>query len=276
MTKQLWFFALLAIQFTASSQIIVGDVIAAKEFDLIPLNGAKIDKSRITVIDFWSTWCTPCIASFPHLTSIQKSFQKKVQIIAVSDESEINVANFLKKKNFSLDFFVDTTKSLFRLFDIESRPLTAVVTPDGKLQWIGNSANLASVLNEVLSGAENITTKIDYSNEKYYSSASSKPLGEMLYTYQISKSSPNDEYVAKTQKGTFADSAINIFYRSASITEVIQDLLNVSDMQLTSTRTDLDSISINITAKSTTARISYNEEKENILSDLQKIHNSQF
>jgi thiol-disulfide isomerase/thioredoxin len=41
---------------------------------------------KLLIIDFWATWCTPCIASFPKLDSLQQKFQDKIQILLVTDE----------------------------------------------------------------------------------------------------------------------------------------------------------------------------------------------
>ena len=179
MKKILCILTFLTIQYAAPCQIKVGSIIAAKELNLTSVNQTKIDRSKIIVLIFWATWCHPCIASFPHLADIQWSFQKKVQIIAVSDEPEIKVLNFLNKRKFALDFFMDGSKKLFNLFNIESRPLSAVVTQDGKLQWVGNSSDLELVLNEVVYGKGDINSlkfKIDNSNEKYYSATLPNPL----------------------------------------------------------------------------------------------------
>lgn len=264
----------LIIQTALQGQVKIGERVQLKHTNLTPLKNAVIDTSKIIVLDFWATWCAPCIASFPHLDSLQESFKKNVQIVALSDESVIKVSRFLEKRKFSFDFFIDQKKALFKLFDIESRPLTAVLHPDGTLLWVGHSGELGSILNNVINQKKIVTNSlktIDYSYQKYYSSIQIDEREKSLYTYQISKSRETDKYEAKTQKGALADSAINIYYRAVSISEIIQDLLGASDLQVINNRIDLDTILINITAKSALKSISYRKEKEKIVSDLQGI-----
>jgi hypothetical protein len=84
-------------------------------------------------------------------------------------------------------------------------------------------------------------------------------------------SDAKDEYEAKTQKGTYLDSAINIYYRAASIAEILQDLMNLSDLQFTNNRIELDTIMINLTAISNSTNITYKNEIDHIINDLQKV-----
>lgn len=221
------------------------------------------------VLDFWATWCTPCIAAFPHLDTLQSVYRDKIQIVAVSDESPGKVEKYLQKRQHNFSFFTDDSKTLFKLFAVDSRPMTAVLQPDGTLIWIGNSKDLA----EVIENPNSIhLLTVDALYRKYY--AENSPQQEKyLYNYQVSRSSPDDEFAAKTQKGLKEDSPINIFYRSASIVEIVQDLLDVADLQITNNRLDLDTVLINLTANSVSEKMSYKIEKGKIIDDLQRLFN---
>ncbi len=53
---------------------------------------------NVYVVEFWATWCGPCIASMPHLVEVQKKFAEKgVQIVSISDEDLPTVQGFLAK-----------------------------------------------------------------------------------------------------------------------------------------------------------------------------------
>lgn len=274
MVRVYYAFVLLFFSSTISGQVKVGERVLLEEMKLQPVTASTIDKSKFLVIDFWATWCAPCIASFPHLDSLQKKYAASVQIVAVSDESNIKVSNFLAQKKYSFDFYIDPQKNLFNLFDIQIRPTTCILQPDGTLIWIGDAADVEAMLEECTKqgGISNQSPpNPGYSFQKYYDNAIPDEEDNSLYQYQISISNAKDEYEAKTQKGSYADSSINIYYRAVPITEILQDLLNVSDLQLTNNRPELDTMLINLTAISNTNGISYNNEVENIIADLQKI-----
>src|SRR5262245_61215466 len=51
---------------------------------------------KVVILEFWATWCAPCVGSIPHLNDLAEQFKDKpVQFIAVTDEREEVVQNFL-------------------------------------------------------------------------------------------------------------------------------------------------------------------------------------
>ncbi len=58
----------------------------------------EFEPGKVYVVEFWATWCGPCVASMPHLAELQKTYASKgVQIVSISDEDLETVEKFLKR-----------------------------------------------------------------------------------------------------------------------------------------------------------------------------------
>ena len=67
------------------------------------IKGEKVkefEADKVYVVEFWATWCGPCIASMPHLSELQEKYADyDVKFISVSDEDLQTVVSFLFKEN---------------------------------------------------------------------------------------------------------------------------------------------------------------------------------
>src|SRR5262245_61261500 len=53
-------------------------------------------RGQVVVLEFWATWCAPCVAQIPHLNALAKKFENRpLQIISISDEDREPVVGFL-------------------------------------------------------------------------------------------------------------------------------------------------------------------------------------
>lgn len=70
-------------------------------------------RGKLVLLDFWATWCSGCIEYLPHLDSLQKRFEEKIQIIPVTDERTEKIHTFLRQniigENLDLPIVTDDT-----------------------------------------------------------------------------------------------------------------------------------------------------------------------
>src|SRR5690554_3491817 len=54
-------------------------------------------KDKLIILDFWATWCAPCIQMIPRMDNLQKKYEDKIQFVSVTSQSADEVIPFLKK-----------------------------------------------------------------------------------------------------------------------------------------------------------------------------------
>lgn len=113
----------------------------------------KFESGRIYIVEFWGTWCPPCVKSIPHLSEIAKKYGSDVTVIGIAaSESEktglAGVEAFLEKNDPSMDYIVafDSTGETKKLWmDAAKRlgiPSSFVVDRNGVIAYIGHPGNL--------------------------------------------------------------------------------------------------------------------------------------
>lgn len=260
--------------FAQNNHIKIGDTLRLESYQLTALNNTGLQKDKPLVIDFWATWCGPCIAAFPHLDEITTKYKNNVQVIVLSDEKSERVNNFIKNNNYNFDYFIDNNKSVFTLFQIDARPLTCFIDPTGKLLWVGDSKNLEQVIEDYLlnnSVGSNIATGALAG--KFYTTNEVPVKSNNLMLYQIGYSIDPDNYFVRSQKGHRVDSAINIEYRGVTVSELLQDMLNLPVLQFTNTVEKLDTIYIDLIAISENPAMTYKVVTGKIKTDLGLLFN---
>ena len=134
----------------------------------------SFEKGKVYVVDFWATWCGPCIAAMPHLSGLARKYKGKVTFSAVSvlEARETTGATTEKLKAFvngmgrKMDFNVAAEDTAFtvhdwiRDFDMEYIPATFIINAEGRVAWFGNPHGLDTVLRKVLNNTWDINEEL--------------------------------------------------------------------------------------------------------------------
>jgi len=89
-------------------------------------------KGKVLFINFWATWCPPCIAEMGQLQKLYNDFGNDVVFLFVSNEDIRPVASFMEKKGYSLPVYVPLTEYPSD-FSTNSIPTTFIVSKNGEL-----------------------------------------------------------------------------------------------------------------------------------------------
>jgi len=93
-------------------------------------------RGQVVVLEFWATWCGPCVELLPHMNKMVDSFAgRPVRFISVTDESRAAVEFFTKTHPMKAWIGLDPGAAAFKAFAVDSRPQVFVIDPYGRV-WI--------------------------------------------------------------------------------------------------------------------------------------------
>ena len=122
-------------------------------FDLETVDGKKVEvtnklnKKKIILVNFWATWCPPCIKEIPDLLNLEKRFKKDIEIIFVSVDANPTkvIPKFLKKNELeNFQTYIDKKLSLTKELEVKVMPTTLIITEgpyemsrvEGYIDWL--------------------------------------------------------------------------------------------------------------------------------------------
>jgi thiol-disulfide isomerase/thioredoxin len=122
-------------------------------------SGSKVDfaksKGKVIIVNYWATWCPPCIAEMPSFQELYTDYKDEVEFYFISGEDHETTNNFLKRKGYNF--------SSYRMLSEDPKPLdgytlpstyvidingTIVVDKKGAADW--NSQNFRNLLSQLL------------------------------------------------------------------------------------------------------------------------------
>ena len=100
-------------------------------------------RQTITIIDFFGTWCAPCIKALPELAAYKTKFKEDISILLVSTEAEAKLLKFISSRQpFAFPMVVDYDNRFTNAFSPPSYPYTVVLDKNLKILSITNAADL--------------------------------------------------------------------------------------------------------------------------------------
>ncbi len=116
----------------------------APDLSLTQLDGKKFDlasqRGSVVVLDYWATWCAPCIQSLPHLEEMSQDktlAAKGLKMFANNDqEATGDVDKFVKAHNLTLAVPLDPAGDFEKKYLVQSMPTTVIVGRDGVIREV--------------------------------------------------------------------------------------------------------------------------------------------
>jgi len=99
-------------------------------------------KGQVTVVNFWASWCPPCVKEIPSLNNLRKIMQgEKFELVSVNyGEHKQTVQDFMKKVDVDFPVLLDTSGEYSAKWKVLVFPSTFIIGPDGKIKYGVNAA----------------------------------------------------------------------------------------------------------------------------------------
>ncbi len=134
----------------------------APDFTLKDVNGKSVTlsslKGKIVVLDFWATWCGPCLRSFPAMNKLANEYKNSEDVVFlfintwenVKDKVQ-NVKDFAKKNNYKLEFLIDADNKAVTAYKVTGIPTKVFIGRDGNIRMrsVGFAGNTDQLVTEV-------------------------------------------------------------------------------------------------------------------------------
>ena len=173
----IWILAIALILFTPIgfyARVLVGKVFATsadivdvekrktlKDYDwqMKDLYGNSLDfsemKGKVVLVNFWATWCPPCVAEMPSLNDLYQDYQDKIAFVFVASDERKKVNTYLNRKDYNFPVYFETSSTPDLLIS-RSIPATYILSSSGEIvvaetgaaDW--NSRSTRKLLDELL------------------------------------------------------------------------------------------------------------------------------
>ena len=137
--------------FDPENEVYTGDL--APDFSVQLLNGDTFTLSEhrgtVVVLDFWATWCGPCVAKMPTIQALSEQFEDRVIFVGMNvGEPQSRVQEFIDERGFTFPIGLDNNGYIHRnLYPSPGVPYMVIINGDGMITatFLGGGVGLQEI-----------------------------------------------------------------------------------------------------------------------------------
>ncbi len=169
----------------------------------------RFEKGMVYIIEFWATWCRPCKAAMPHLSTLSDKYKDSVTVLGINILESKNtptekIKKFVDSMGQNMNYRVAVQDSNFMEIDwflaagggkYLGIPTTFVINKEGRIAWIGHPKDLENNLSKILNNTWDIKGALNKRNLTQRLKELDDSLNNVLYKYR------DDDRIKPVKKG---------------------------------------------------------------------------
>ena len=105
-------------------------------WNLVDMEGKRVDfnqfKGKKILINFWATWCPPCIAEMPSMQALYDDYEDKVVFLFITNDEDAAISKFLSKHEYTFPIYREGSEAP-KLLHTNSLPTTYLINETGEI-----------------------------------------------------------------------------------------------------------------------------------------------
>lgn len=207
--------------------IIIRNIINApvKQLDV------QAQNTKLLILNFWGTWCGPCLPEMDTLSKLQRHNNSKIQVIGISDEPVSRLENYLKRKPSYVWLASDTTMNLYRQFAFNYVGQSAIINMQNRIVTLVRTDSINQSFVDRLIKNQSIPSSAETGNKQntdvnLFGVDSTLAFQVSWSAYRAGVSSMSKTYLKSSFEGRRRT------YTNLCLTSIIRDAYNVSPQQM--------------------------------------------
>jgi len=187
---------------------------------------------KLVLLDFWATWCRPCVASIPKLNEEVGKYGDKIRFISITNETSDRVKPFLAQKSMKSSVVCDDKNTTFKTYGVASIPTVFLIDGSGTIIWRGHPGYMSDEMLEAFIKGEKDVEKYSR-NPQAPSPSVEQKASQKEYSFKI----------ASNRTKIASSSNINpnqIMIQNMRVRDILANIMGISVSRIVGKNTILD------------------------------------